>query len=618
MDFTHPNQNKPRICLIGNSKLSQIVHSLIGEFEAVARISIIDNVFNDAVRAARDLIERQQVDIVVSAGANAFYLHDTLPVPVLGLRVSSADLIQAVMTARRISSRILLITYERQKTNLDVLKVFDDVQITHRTYATAEEIKEVFHQHRDDGHGVVIGSSYACDLADQWGLDSVLIYSRESCRNLLRKAIRLAGQHARQREQQALAQHVLDRMPHPMVFTDLEGRAVAWNAAATAQLPRFSRRQRLEGILDRRIMEAPRFRSERLVIDDRLCALDKEPFEVADTRVGYVYSFHLSPVAETQDDSRRLIFSSTRMAEVGKLLSLYGATAGTVLLHGETGTGKELAARAIHAAGPNAGGPFVVVNCSAIPSDLFESELFGYADGAFTGARSGGRSGLLESANHGSFFLDEINSLPLVHQAKLLRVLQEKEITPVGARQSIALDVRFIAACNVDLAEEVEAGRFREDLYYRISAFTIRIPPLRERPDDIPALTAYMVRREAQRYGIADLDVDALIEGVAAPFRRYRWPGNVRQLENVIERLVVSSRLYPSSGAVVEAMPRIVPELFEAPPAQAEGAGQLRLVENEEIERALKLFGGHRGRVAEYLGISQTTLWRRLKRRYRE
>ena len=618
MDFANASQNKPRICLIGNSQLSQIVHSLIGEFEAVARISIIDNVFNDAVRAARDLIEQQQVDIFVSAGANAFYLHDTLPVPVLGLRVSSADLIQAVMTARRISRRILLITYERQKTHLDVLKVFEDVEITHRTYATAEEVKEVFHQHRGDGHGVVIGSSYACDLAEQWGLDSVLIYSRESCRNLLRKAIRLAGQHKRMREQQALAQHVLDQMSHPMVFTNLEGKPVAWNAAALTQLPKFARRQKLDGLLDRRILEAPRFHSERLMLEDRLCALDKEVFDVSGERVGHVYNFHFSPVAEPQDDdSRRLIFLSARMAEVNELLTVYGATAGTVLLHGETGTGKELAARSIHNASINAKGPFVVVNCSAIPSDLFESELFGYADGAFTGARNGGRSGLLESADGGSFFLDEINSLPLVHQAKLLRVLQEKEVTPVGSRQAIALDVKFIAACNVDLMAEVRAGRFREDLYYRISTFTIRIPPLRERPDDIPALTIHMLRREAQRYG-TDLDVEAMAERIAEPFRRYTWPGNVRQLENVIERLVVSHRLYRSDRAIAAALPRIVPELFDASPAVHPEEGQLRIIENEEIERALGMFGGNRSQVAEYLGISQTTLWRRLKRRRAE
>lgn len=614
MDFANVAQSKPRICLIGNSKLSQMVHSLIGEFEAIARISIIDNIFNDAVKTARDLIEQQQVDIFVSAGANAFYLQDTLPVPVLGLRVSSADLIQAVLTARRISRRILLLSYERQKTNLDVLKVFDDIEVTHRTYTTADEVKEIFHQCREEGYGVVVGSSYTCDLADQWDMASVLVYSRESCRNLLRKAIRVAGQHKRQRQQTALMQYVLDRSAHPMVIANLDGSAVAWNAAASAQLPRFAKRRRLDGLLDRRILDAPSFRSERLLLEDRLCALDKTPFEFAGETVGHVYSVQWSPVAETQDDSRRLVFRSQRMAEVHNRLAVYGATAGTVLLHGETGTGKELAARCIHAAGANAKGPFVAVNCSAIPAELFESELFGYADGAFTSAKSGGRSGLLETANHGSFFLDEINSLPLAQQAKLLRVLQEKEVTPVGSRQAIALDIKFIAACNVDLAEEMRAGRFREDLYYRISTFAIRIPPLRERPEDIAALTAYMARREVQRYG-ADVDVNALVEGIVPAFRRYHWPGNVRQLENIVERLIVSHRLYRSSQAIVEALPDIAPELFAVARLERESEGHLRTVEQEEIHRALTMFSGNRSRAADFLGISQTTLWRRLKRR---
>lgn len=614
MDFANVTQGKPRICLIGNSKLSQIVHSLIGEFEAVARITIIDNLFNDAVKAARDLIERQQVDLFASAGANAFYLHDTLPVPVLGLRVSSADLIQAVMTARRISRRILLITYERQKTNLDVLEVFDDIEIAHRTYGTADEIQEIFHRSREEGYGVVVGSSYACDLADQWDMPSVLIYTRESCRNLLRKAIRVAGQHKRQRQQSALMQHVLDGSPHPIVFTNLDGSPVAWNTAATAQLPRFESRRRLDGLLDRKILDAPDFHSERLLVENRLCALDKEPFVFGGETVGHVYNFQWSQIAEPQEDGRRLVFQSKRMAEVENLLAIYGATAGTVLLHGETGTGKELAARCIHAAGENAKGPFVAVNCSAIPADLFESELFGYADGAFTSAKSGGRAGLLESANHGSFFLDEINSLPLAQQAKLLRVLQEKEVTPVGSRQSIALDVKFIAACNVDLADEMHAGRFREDLYYRISTFAIRIPPLRERPEDIAALTAYMVRRDVQRYG-AEVDVATLIDGIVPTFRRYHWPGNVRQLENIVERLVVSQRLYRSSEAIVEALPRIAPELFAVARLETSDEGHLRSVEQEEIHRALTMFSGNRSRTADFLGISQTTLWRRLKRR---
>lgn len=613
MEFANVEQDRVRICLIGNSKLNQIVHSLIPEFESLASITIIDNVFNDAVRAARDLIARQQVDIFISAGANAFYLQDTLPIPVLALKVEQADLIQAVLTAKQIASRILVLTFERQEINVDLVRKFEGVDLTHRTYATADHAKEIFHGLRNEGFGVVVGSSYACALAEQWGLESVLIYSRESCRNLLRKAIRQAGQFKRQRQQTAMGQFLLEQNPQPQVLTNRSGLVVAWNNGATALISNLPRRRRLDGVLDSKLLEAPSLRAEGLLVGERLCSLNKQPFEVDGELVGFLYSFLPSPLAIPQEDGRRLVFQSSRMAEVQNQLSIYGATPGTVLIRGETGTGKELAARQVHMASANAKGTFVALNCSAIPAELFESELFGYAEGAFTGAKSGGKSGLLESANNGTFFMDEINSLPLTQQAKLLRVLQEREISPVGARRPISLNIKFVAACNVDLLDEVRVGRFREDLYYRISTFVIHLPPLRERPDDIPLLTDYLMRRESLRYGI-ELEPEALIKGVIPVFRRYHWPGNVRQLENVVERLIVSQRLYGSCEALVEALPRVVPELYAPLPTENEVGGHLHQVEQEEIVKALQLFGGNKGLVAEYLGISQTTLWRRLKR----
>lgn len=612
MEFANAEQERVKICLIGNSKLSQIVHSLIPEFEALASITIIDNIFNDAVRAARDLIERQQVDIFISAGANAFYLQDTLPIPVLALKVEQADLIQAVLTARRISPKILLLTYERQEANVELLGLFEGLDLTHHTYSTAEHAKEIFHSLRNDGFGVVIGSSYACDLAEQWGLESVLIYSRESCRNLLRKAIRHAGQYKRQVQQAQLGQFLLEQNPQPQVLTNQDGIVIAWNSAAAQFLGNMSRRRRLDSVLDSKLIEAPSLRAEGLLVGERLCSLNKQPFEVEGERVGFLYSFLPSPQALAQDDGRRLVFQSSRMAEVQNQLSVYGATPGTVLIRGETGTGKELAARQVHVSSANAKGPFVAINCAAIPAELFESELFGYAEGAFTSAKSGGKSGLLESANHGTFFMDEINSLPMPQQAKLLRVLQEREVSPVGARRPISLNIKFVAACNVDLMDEVRAGRFREDLYYRISTFAVHIPPLRERAEDIPLLTSYLMRREGQRYGL-EIEPDALIKGVAPVFRRYHWPGNVRQLENVVERLIVSQRLYGSCEAMLDALPRVIPELY-APLSEGENGGHLHHVEQEEIVKALQLFGGNKSMAAEYLGISQTTLWRRLKR----
>ncbi|MBL0953089.1 MAG: sigma 54-interacting transcriptional regulator, partial [Pseudomonas sp.] len=497
MEFANAELDRVRICLIGNSKLSQVVHSLIPEFEALASITIIDNIFNDAVKAARDLIERQQVDIFISAGANAFYLQDTLPIPVLALKVEQADLIQAVLTARRISPKILLLTYERQETNVELLSLFDGVELTHHTYSTAEHAKEIFHSVRNEGFGVVIGSSYACDLAEYAGLQSVLLYSRESCRNLLRKAIRQAGQHKREQQHAAIGQFLLEQNQQPQILTNRSGAVVAWNSAANSLIPTLGRRRRLDGVLDGKMLDAQSLRAEGLLLGDRLCSLNKQPFELDGEVVGFLYSFQLSPLAIPQDDGRRLVFQSSRMAEVQNQLNVYGATPGTVLIRGETGTGKELAARQVHVSSANAKGPFVAINCAAIPAELFESELFGYAEGAFTSAKSGGKSGLLESANNGTFFMDEINSLPLPQQAKLLRVLQEREVSPVGSRRPISLNIKFVAACNVDLMDEVRAGRFREDLSYRISTLPVPIPPLAARARDTPVLTSNLLPPQA-------------------------------------------------------------------------------------------------------------------------
>jgi len=612
VNFDNAESERVRICLIGNSKLSQVIHSLIPEFESLAHITIIDNVFNDAVKAARDLIECEQVDIFISAGANAFYLQNTLPIPVLALEVERTDLIHAVQTAQRISKKILLLTYQRQEISFDLFGLFEGLELVPYTYSTAEHAKEVFHSVRDEGFGVVIGSSFACDMADYAGLQSVLLYSRESCRNLLRKAIRQAGQHKREQQQNAIAQFLLEQSQQPQLLTNCNGKAVAWNAAAGALIPTLQKRRGLVGVLDRKVIDAQVLRAEGLLLGDRLCSLNKQPFELNGDLIGFLYSFQLSSVAVPQDDDRRLVYQSSRMVEVQHQLNVYGATPATVLIRGETGTGKELAARQVHVSSANSKGPFVAINCAAIPAELFESELFGYADGAFTSAKSGGKSGLLESANNGTFFMDEINSLPLPQQAKLLRVLQEREVSPVGARRSIPLSIKFVAACNVDLMDEVQAGRFREDLYYRISTFCVHIPPLRERVEDIPLLVSYLVHRESKRYGI-ELDSESLIKAVDPIFRGYHWPGNVRQLENVVERLIVSHDLYGGFQALLEAMPRIVPELY-APLSDSESGGHLHQVEQEEIVKALQLFGGNKNMAAEYLGISPTTLWRRLKR----
>jgi transcriptional regulator with PAS, ATPase and Fis domain len=291
-------------------------------------------------------------------------------------------------------------------------------------------------------------------------------------------------------------------------------------------------------------------------------------------------------------------------------------TESTVLIMGESGTGKELIARFIHAQSKRANQPFIAVNCGAIPPDLLESEMFGHERGAFTGA-VGARMGMFQLANGGSIFLDEIGEMTSTLQVKLLRVLQEKEIRPVGSDRTSKVDVRVIAASNRDLAMEVEKGRFREDLFYRLQVIPILLPPLRERRSDIPLLVQhfldkYNAKHESRACQVAD---DAMVH-----LWEYDWPGNVRELENLIERMVVLS----DDGFIrVDSLPPnirsfISEKKIPRPTLTEEGIDLNRAVEEFEyrlIDEALRRTKGNKQAAARLLGLKRTTLVAKLRRK---
>jgi DNA-binding NtrC family response regulator len=297
----------------------------------------------------------------------------------------------------------------------------------------------------------------------------------------------------------------------------------------------------------------------------------------------------------------RMLGNSPAMKAVLEQVTEVAASGATVLLLGESGTGKELVARAIHWNGPRASSPFVPVNCAAIPDALLESELFGHEKGSFTGATQR-RHGLVAEADGGTLFLDEIAEMPLALQAKLLRVLQDRTVRPVGAREEIAVDVRVICATNRDLQDLVRGGRFREDLYYRLAVIPIRLPSLRERPEDIPLLAAHFVERAAATLGKR---IDGFDDEATAWLAQHRWPGNVRELENVVERAVTLARgsrivlgdlkIEFASGVAPSAGPR--PTLAE--------------LEREYIRRVLQETKGDKRAAARILGVSVRTLQRR-------
>jgi transcriptional regulator with PAS, ATPase and Fis domain len=317
------------------------------------------------------------------------------------------------------------------------------------------------------------------------------------------------------------------------------------------------------------------------------------------------------PVAELR--LGELIGVTPRMRRILRLIEKVAATESGVLITGPSGTGKELVARLIHYQSPRAHRAFVPVNCGAIPEGLFESELLGHVRGAFTGA-SADKRGLIEEADRGTLFLDEVAEMPMASQVKLLRTLQDGEIRRVGATTSIRVDVRVIAATNRDLSKALGEGLLREDLYYRLNVFHIELPPLRERLEDIPLLATHFARKYGARFGkkiegVSDAALEVLI--------RHAFPGNVRELENAMERAVVMA-----DGPLIE--PEDLPPQMagEAPRRLTEGDApegyypatlSLQEVESRHIARAITAASGNLSRAAKMLGISRSTLWRKMR-----
>jgi two-component system response regulator HydG len=323
----------------------------------------------------------------------------------------------------------------------------------------------------------------------------------------------------------------------------------------------------------------------------------------------------LAESAPTSVLGRPIIGRSPAMLATMETVQQAAPSTATVLLYGESGTGKELVARAIHEQSPRIGGPFVVVNCAALPESILESELFGYEKGAFTGATQR-KEGRIERSHHGTLFLDEVGELTPAVQAKLLRVLQEGELERLGGTETLEVDFRLVAATNRDLEASVKEGTFREDLYYRLNVIGVHLPPLRDRPEDIPLIAdhfirIYAVKNKKNVLGFAEEVREALI--------RYRWPGNVRELENVIERAIVLTK-----SSTIE--PKDLPAPVQSGGTKAsegirrDGAKivipvgtKLEDVERILIKETLKETGGDKSLAAQLLGIAARTIYRKLE-----
>lgn len=301
-----------------------------------------------------------------------------------------------------------------------------------------------------------------------------------------------------------------------------------------------------------------------------------------------------------------LVGASEAMSRILPVLTKVARSGCTVLVQGETGTGKEMAARAIHHLGPRAQEPFQVIDCASLSPTVVESELFGHEKGAFTGALSR-RTGLFQSAGKGTVFLDEIGELPMAIQTRLLRVLQERQIRPVGSAGYVPFEARLVAATNRDLAAEVKAGTFREDLFHRLNVVAVTMPPLRDRKDDIPALVEYFLSKHA----LPDREAPLVSGETMSALRSYPWPGNIRELENALERAI---NLADGDELLLEDILPGGVEVLDPPSSHGmEQIYSLEQVERQTIFRALEASHGNRRMAAELVGIGEATLYRKLK-----
>ena len=628
------------IVAVGLHGLRYLFEALAPEYRRQVQITLLELAYEEAVEGVRSLGRRGRVDAVVAAGSNGDYLRQHLDLPVVLVKVTGFDVMQGVTLARRVSKRVALVMYGGIVPELADFVHTLELPLELCSYETEHEARQCVQRLKSMGVGAVVAPGLVVDLARAQGLEGILLYSQRLVREALEDAVesaRLARLELARRERLGA---ILDKLRDGVLAVDLDERIEVINPAMVAllgqsaddlvgrRLSDVNRELGLTGTLLSQKMDAERIQlvGERAVVLTRLPVVEQGRLTgavlicqdaVAIERLDRTLRSNRSgQVRQTRYRLGDLCGDSPAVARVRQLAAVCARYATPVLLEGESGTGKEVVAQGIHAASARAGQPFIAVNCAAFPEHLLESELFGYVDGAFTGASRGGKMGVFEAAHTGTLFLDEIGEMPLMLQTRLLRVLQEKQVVRIGSTVPTPVDVRVIAATHRNLAAEIKAGRFRSDLFYRLNILAISLPALRERPEDLSVLIRTLGQRVMQRLGVEKFDLDGLQALLLPRARTYDWPGNVRELENGIERLIIFGSGFPDERPA-DLMSTLLPDLADSSGAVPGPAPVLRLQtrqqEAQRIREVLVACGGNYTAAAAALGVSRTTLWRRLK-----
>ena len=633
---------RPIIWAVSGHGLTELFRLAGPELQARAQVEVAHRAFDEAVLHIRDQIAQQRCDVVVASGANGAYLRSHLSVPVVLVKVGGYDLMTALSNARALSTRIAVVLHRAVSPELRHFAELFDIPLELRSYETADDARHRIQELAGLGIEVVVGAGMVAELADQAGLAGVFLYSLGSVRDAMEDALAIAVAQREEKSRRTQLDSVVRHLSDGVVAIDMAARITAINPAALrllgqpasgalgAPLERLWPSLDAGAVLRRGTPELSR-------VDEllgRSLLVDCVPLHDAGQQTGAVLTLHAQEpleqaVSKLRAHSHRrslvarytldqLIAESPSMRAVVRHCEILARSSdATVLIEGESGSGKEVVAQGIHQASRRRLQPFVATNCGAFPESLLETELFGYDEGAFTGARRQGKAGLFEAAHGGTLFLDELGEMPLLLQTRLLRALQEKEITRVGGVDAIPVDVRVVAATHRDLSAMVKAGTFREDLFYRIHILQVVVPPLRERPEDVEALAARLVPEALARAGMGHLATQVLQAALPA-LRQHAWPGNVRELENVAERLAMACLM---AGQVIGAdqMVAVIGHRSAAAAVTNFDASipSLQTLRKQDearrVQASLTAHSGDREATAKALGISRTTLWRKLR-----
>lgn len=549
------------------------------------------------------------------------------------------DILEALVKASKYQKIIGLSSYLKPPLQMKLIKNFINAEVKPIIFRNRKELSQKIIAAFEEGLEVIVGGVFTQEISKQYKKKSFLIqYGEDGLYDTLKYTQMIIETAREHEEKNKLINTIIEHDNRGMIVTDNRGRIIFINQYIEniLDLPYGENINRhvksiipgcnIDIFLQKKkseLVNIPAFKESPVLINTVPMQMDGFP------KGTLIYLRKLQDLQDEEIKTRRKITSksleakytidnftsrSPAMQELIRRINRFSQLDTNILITGESGTGKEIVAHSLHNLGRRKGNPFVAINCSTLQESLLDSELFGYEEGSFTGAKKGGKSGLFELAHKGTIFLDEIGTLPVNLQAKLLRVLQEKEIRRIGGEKNVPIDVRCIAATNAKLLEEINSGQFRSDLFYRLSVLNLHVPALRQRLEDIPILIEAFINQFCCEYKIEKVTVS---KNLLERLKLYLWPGNVRELENYLRKYVLLADSHENSEKcgllLIEEHENAYQTLIPSKTTSNFLADSKSISERTILKEALEKLNGNRDKTAATLGISRSTLWRKMK-----